>query len=59
MRLERVEGMTVEAFEAYGVDEARIVEIRQFVQGWVEDLKLRRVDDGDAGHDDPDLPDID
>ncbi|WP_281284012.1 hypothetical protein [Nonomuraea deserti] len=41
------------------MDPRRIGEIRRFAHAWVEDIRLRRVDDGDADVDDPDLPDID
>ncbi|MEV4573104.1 nucleotidyl transferase AbiEii/AbiGii toxin family protein [Nonomuraea jabiensis] len=58
-RLEFVDIMADEAFEAYGVDEEQIRGIRRFTQEWVEDIKLRRADDGDIDYDDPDLPDID
>ncbi|MFC4114719.1 hypothetical protein [Nonomuraea zeae] len=59
VRLEFVDMMDDAAFEDYGVGEERIREIRLFAQSWVEDIKLRRVEDGDAEHDDPDLPGID
>lgn len=58
-RLEAVDFMDDEEFERYGVGEARIKEIRCFALDWLEDIKLRRVDDGDIDYDDPDLPDID
>ncbi|NUP82961.1 MAG: hypothetical protein HOV96_36030 [Nonomuraea sp.] len=59
MRLEFVELMADESFEAHGVDEERIGEIRAFARAWAEDVKLRRADDGDADYDDPDLPEVD
>ncbi|MET7332851.1 nucleotidyl transferase AbiEii/AbiGii toxin family protein [Nonomuraea sp. NPDC005650] len=58
-RLEVVDFMDDEEFERYGVGETRIKEIRCFALAWLEDIKLRRVDDGDADYDDPDLPDLD
>ncbi|MEQ4718652.1 hypothetical protein [Nonomuraea sp. B19D2] len=58
-RLEFVDLMDDEAFEAYGVGEERIKEIRRFAQGWVDDIKWRRADDGDVDYDADDLPDID
>ncbi len=58
-RLEFVDSMADEAFEAYGLDEERTREIRRFAQGWVEDIKLRRADDGDVDYDADDVPDID
>ncbi|WP_221762030.1 hypothetical protein [Nonomuraea sp. WAC 01424] len=59
MRLEFVELMTDERFEALGLDEPRIAEIRAFAGEWAEDIKLRRADDGDADYDVPDLPEVD
>ncbi|TDE57637.1 hypothetical protein E1295_07610 [Nonomuraea mesophila] len=58
-RLECAEFIGDDEFLAHGVDPRRIAEIRGFARAWVEDIKLRRVDDGDADLDDPDLPDID
>ncbi|MGN9838618.1 nucleotidyl transferase AbiEii/AbiGii toxin family protein [Nonomuraea sp. H19] len=58
-RLEFVDLMEDETFEAHGVGEERIKEIRRFAQGWVEDIKLRRADDGDVDYDADDVPDID
>ncbi|ACZ84755.1 hypothetical protein Aros01_08996 [Streptosporangium roseum] len=61
MRLEFVDLIADEEFEAYGMDEARIAEIRRFSYAWVEDIKLRRADEGDAeyGADYDDVPDPD
>lgn len=59
MRLEFVDLIADEDFAAYGVDEERIKEIRRFAYAWVEDIKLRRVDDGDIDYDDPDVPEVD
>lgn len=59
MRLEFVELMADESFEAHGLDEHRIGEIRAFARTWAEDIKLRRADDGDADYDDPDVPEVD
>ncbi|RVX47954.1 hypothetical protein EDD27_10907 [Nonomuraea polychroma] len=59
MRLEYVDLMDDEAFEAYGVGEERIKEIRRFAQEWVADIKLRRADDGDVDYDADDVPEID
>ncbi|MER6942642.1 hypothetical protein ABT294_01340 [Nonomuraea sp. NPDC000554] len=58
-RLEFADQIADEAFEAHGQAPERIVEIRRFAMSWVEDIKLRRADDGDTDYDDPDLPDID
>ncbi|MEU0571069.1 hypothetical protein ABZ297_37540 [Nonomuraea sp. NPDC005983] len=58
-RLEFADQIADEAFEAHGQAPERIVEIRRFATSWVEDIKLRRADDGDTDYDDPDLPDID
>ncbi|MFI7697575.1 nucleotidyl transferase AbiEii/AbiGii toxin family protein [Nonomuraea sp. NPDC049480] len=58
-RLEYVDLMDDEAFEAYGVVETQIKEIRRFAQGWAADIKLRRADDGDVDYDADDVPDID
>lgn len=57
MRLEFVELIADEDFESYGVDGERIAEIRRFAWAWVEDIKLRRADEGDAEYDD--VPDLD
>ncbi|MFI6319663.1 hypothetical protein ACIBG8_19170 [Nonomuraea sp. NPDC050556] len=35
------------------------VEVRRFAGAWVEDIKLRRAEEGDVDYDDPDLPHID
>ncbi|MFI9588774.1 hypothetical protein [Nonomuraea sp. NPDC052265] len=59
MRLEFVELMSDERFEAHGLDERHIVDIRAVAREWAEDIKLRRADDGDADYDDPDLPEVD
>ncbi|MEW9547648.1 nucleotidyl transferase AbiEii/AbiGii toxin family protein [Nonomuraea sp. NPDC050783] len=59
MRLEYVDLMDDEAFEAHGVTRERVREIRRFVQGWVEDIKLRRADDGDVDYDAGDVPELD
>ncbi|MEU7898569.1 hypothetical protein AB0B45_37620 [Nonomuraea sp. NPDC049152] len=58
-RLESVDLLADEAFMAYGVDEERLHEIRRFAYAWVEEIKLRRADDGDAEHDDADVPEVD
>ncbi|GIH90157.1 nucleotidyl transferase AbiEii/AbiGii toxin family protein [Planobispora siamensis] len=58
MRLEFVDLIADEEFEAYGLDEERIREIRRFATAWVEDIKLRRADEGDAEYD-SDVPDLD
>lgn len=58
-RLEFVDLIADEEFESYGVAEERIKEIRRLAYAWVEDIKLRRADDGDADWDDPDVPEID
>jgi hypothetical protein len=59
MRLEFVDLMGSEEFEAYGLDEVQIRQVRRFAQAWLEDIKLRRADDGDADYDYPDVPEID
>ncbi|MFG2073574.1 hypothetical protein [Nonomuraea maritima] len=48
-----------EAFEAHGLDERTVAAIRDLARAWVEDIKLRRVEDGDADYDDPDVPEVD
>ncbi|PZG11705.1 hypothetical protein C1J01_34545 [Nonomuraea aridisoli] len=60
-RLEFLDTVPDEAFDGAfdGVDEERIGEIRRFARGWAEDIKLRRVEDGDADYDDPDIPEVD
>jgi predicted nucleotidyltransferase component of viral defense system len=57
MRLEFVDLIADEDFEAYGLDEERIRRIRLFVTAWVEDIGLRRADEGDADYDDLPAPD--
>ncbi|MFI7616908.1 hypothetical protein ACIBP6_37345 [Nonomuraea terrae] len=57
--LARLEFLDTVPDETYGVDEERIGEIRRFARGWVEDIKARRVEDGDADYDDPDIPEVD
>ncbi|MFC7589101.1 hypothetical protein ACFQYP_39510 [Nonomuraea antimicrobica] len=59
VRLEFADLMGPESFEAHGLDEERIKELRRFTRDWVADIKLRRADDGDADHDSPDVPEID
>ncbi|GAA4910074.1 hypothetical protein HD597_008305 [Nonomuraea thailandensis] len=59
MRLEFVDLMGDEGFEAYGLDEERVKEIRRFAQGWIDDIKLRRADDGDVDYDSDDVPELD
>ncbi|WP_308164741.1 nucleotidyl transferase AbiEii/AbiGii toxin family protein [Nonomuraea sediminis] len=58
-RLESVDLLADEAFLAYGIGEERLHEIRRLAYAWVEDIKLRRADDGDADWDDPDVPEVD
>ncbi|MBG0828421.1 nucleotidyl transferase AbiEii/AbiGii toxin family protein [Planomonospora sp. ID67723] len=58
MRLEFVDLIADEEFEAYGLDEERIRRIRLFAAAWVEDIKLRRAEEGDAEYD-SDVPDLD
>ncbi|TYB67204.1 nucleotidyl transferase AbiEii/AbiGii toxin family protein [Nonomuraea sp. PA05] len=58
-RLEFVDLMPDENFEVYGVREEQIKEIRRFTQGWIDDIKLRRADDGDVDYDGDDVPEID
>jgi hypothetical protein len=57
-RLETVDLLADEAFAAYGLDEERIAAVRRFAYAWVEDIKLRRVEDGDADFD-LDVPEVD
>ncbi|WP_344969678.1 nucleotidyl transferase AbiEii/AbiGii toxin family protein [Streptosporangium fragile] len=57
MRLEFVDLIADEDFEAYGLDEERIMEIRRFACAWVEDIGLRRAEEGDIEYDD--VPDLD
>ncbi|MEU8247621.1 hypothetical protein [Nonomuraea sp. NPDC048916] len=59
MRLEFVDSIADEEFEAYGLGGDRVREIRRFAAAWAEDIKLRRAEEGDADYDDPDLPGID
>ncbi|MFI6500927.1 nucleotidyl transferase AbiEii/AbiGii toxin family protein [Nonomuraea typhae] len=59
MRLEFVDAMDDQDFFAYGITEERVREIRRFAYAWVEDIKLRRADEGDIDLDVPDLPPVD
>jgi hypothetical protein len=58
-RLEAVESMDDEEFEAYGLGEEQIRQVRRFAQAWLQDIQLRRADDGDAEYDYPDVPALD
>lgn len=58
-RLGSVDLLADEAFLAYGINDDRLREIKRFAYAWVEDIKLRRADEGDVDYDDPDLPDVD
>ncbi|MEU6410791.1 hypothetical protein [Microbispora sp. NPDC046933] len=55
-RLETVDLLADEAFG--GLDEEGVAAVRRFAYAWAEDIKLRRVDDGDAEFD-LDVPDVD
>ena len=57
MRLEFVDLIADEEFEAYGVDGERVGEIRGFARAWVEDIGLRRAEEGDIDYDDVPEPD--
>lgn len=59
MRLEFAELVPDEAFLASGVDGTEAARVRAFARAWAEDIRLRRSEDGDADHDDPDLPAVD
>ncbi|MBO3744462.1 nucleotidyl transferase AbiEii/AbiGii toxin family protein [Streptosporangiaceae bacterium NEAU-GS5] len=58
-RLEYIEFIEDDAFADYGIEEDRIKEIRRFAQAWVDDIKLRRVEDGDADYESADIPELD
>ncbi|GGP88937.1 nucleotidyl transferase AbiEii/AbiGii toxin family protein [Streptosporangium pseudovulgare] len=60
MRLEFVELIADEDFEAYGLTAEEIAGIRRYCAAWVEDIKLRRPEDGDAeyGAEHDDLPEV-
>jgi len=47
IRLQATELLADEMFEAYGMDAEAIARVRQFAFDWLEDIKLRRVEDGD------------
>lgn len=47
MRLQATELLADELFEAYGLDAAAIAQVRRFAFEWLEDIKQRRVEDGD------------
>ncbi|MEV4748748.1 hypothetical protein ACFQVD_22220 [Streptosporangium amethystogenes subsp. fukuiense] len=57
MRLEFVALIADEDFEAHGVAGERLREIRRFAGAWVEDIGLRRAEEGDIDHDDVPDPD--
>jgi hypothetical protein len=58
-RLEAVDVLPEESFAAYGLDENRVHAVRRFAYAWAEDIKLRRVEDGDIDYDVADLPEPD
>ncbi|MGR6923209.1 nucleotidyl transferase AbiEii/AbiGii toxin family protein [[Actinomadura] parvosata] len=58
-RLSFVDSISDEEFESYGLGEEQIRQVRRFAQAWLQDIQLRRADDGDADYDHPDLPEID
>jgi hypothetical protein len=58
-RLETVDLLADEAFAVYGLDDDGIRRVRRFAHRWAEDIRLRRVDDGDADYDDFGIPDLD
>ncbi|WP_143591003.1 nucleotidyl transferase AbiEii/AbiGii toxin family protein [Thermoactinospora rubra] len=58
-RLEGVDLLDDDAFLIYGITEERLHEIRRFAYAWVEDIKLRRAEEGDIEYDAPDIPDVD
>lgn len=47
VRLQATDLLADEMFEAYGLDATRIAEVRRFAFDWLEDIKQRRVEDGD------------
>ncbi|MEV0582351.1 hypothetical protein [Nonomuraea sp. NPDC050310] len=55
-RLEFVELM---ADEEFGAPPERVAEIRRFALGWIEEIQLRRAEEGDIDVDDPGLPEVD
>ncbi|NUW46898.1 hypothetical protein [Nonomuraea rhodomycinica] len=59
MRLEFAELIPDEDFEAAGVAPDEVAGVRGFALAWVEDVKLRRAEEGDTDVDDPDVPEID
>ncbi|SIR37843.1 hypothetical protein SAMN05421833_108166 [Microbispora rosea] len=57
--VERLETVDLLADEAFGgLDEEGVADVRRFAYAWAEDIKLRRVDDGDAEFD-LDVPGVD
>ncbi|MEV0825698.1 nucleotidyl transferase AbiEii/AbiGii toxin family protein [Nonomuraea rubra] len=58
-RLSFVDSISDEEFESYGLDAERIRTVRRFAQAWLQDIQLRRADDGDADFDHDDVPEID
>ncbi|WP_433374494.1 hypothetical protein [Streptosporangium sp. CA-115845] len=57
MRLEFVALIADEDFEAHGVRGEQLGEIRRFAGAWVEDIGLRRAEEGDIDYDDVPDPD--
>ncbi|MER7361404.1 hypothetical protein ACI2LC_16625 [Nonomuraea wenchangensis] len=58
-RLEFAEFIADEEFEACGLDEEGVRAVRRFAREWLEDIKLRRADDGDVDYDAEDVPGVD
>ncbi|MGA5757450.1 hypothetical protein [Nonomuraea bangladeshensis] len=58
-RLEFAELIADEEFEAYGLDEEGVRAVRRFAREWLEDIRLRRADDGDVDYDAEDVPGVD
>ncbi|QYC39318.1 hypothetical protein Nocox_08470 [Nonomuraea coxensis DSM 45129] len=58
-RLEFADLIADEEFEAYGLDEEGVRAVRRFAREWLEDIKLRRADDGDVDYDAEDVPGVD
>ncbi|WP_066941072.1 hypothetical protein [Microtetraspora fusca] len=63
-RLESVDLLADEAFAACGLDDDGVDAVRRFAYAWAEDIRLRRVEDGDIDEetfdqDILDIPDVD
>lgn len=57
--LTRLEYVELLPDEEFGVPVDAVPEIRRFALGWIEEIQLRRAEEGDTDMDDPGLPPVD